>query len=127
MTSYLETAGLIMLYSMIAAPSSVHAASLNQKVKEGQGVVSSLGTDSSAITYWVNQPDGWHVVTTVDMENPNDRKTEHRAIVRFSAVLQPGQSQSISVPAALGEKHHVLLIRRIGDQIEVETSSAVSN
>jgi hypothetical protein len=44
---------------------------------------------------------------------------ERHAIVRFTSVLLPGQSQSISVPFAIGERQQVLRIRRLGDRIEL--------
>jgi len=45
--------------------------------------------------------------------------TEKHAVVRFSSVLLPGQSQMISVPFAVGKRQQVLRIRRLGDRIEV--------
>jgi hypothetical protein len=67
----------------------------------------------------VSEPDGWHVVTTVDTVIGNNSADEKHAVVRFSSVLLPGQSQLISVPLAIGERLQVLRIRRIGDEIEV--------
>jgi hypothetical protein len=78
-----------------------------------------LGANASAITYWVNETDGWHVVTTVDTVIGQDSSTERHAIVRFSSVLLPGQSALISVPSAIGERQQVLRIRRVGDQVEI--------
>jgi hypothetical protein len=51
---------------------------------------------------------------------------EKHAVVRFSSVLLPGQSQLISVPFAIGERQQVLRIRRLGDQIDVERLSGSS-
>jgi hypothetical protein len=81
--------------------------------------VTELDANTSAITYWVSESDGWHVVTTVDavMGLPGD--AEKHAVVRFSSLLLPGQSQLISVPVAIGERQQVLRIRRLDDQIEV--------
>jgi len=86
---------------------------------EGRAAVTELGKGASAITYWVNRPDGWHVVTTVDTVFGLDSDAESHAVVRFSAVLLPGQCQLISVPGPIGEPQQVLRIRRRGDQIEV--------
>ena len=127
MTRFLKTAGSIILYGMISATSSVQATEPNRSVREGQGVVTALGTDTSAITYWVSQPDGWHVVTTVGTKGAGSSDADDRAVVRFSAVLLPGHSQSISVPVALGEQQPMLHIRRVADRIEVETNSALVN
>jgi hypothetical protein len=96
------------------------AAQLTSTVREGQGVTTELSGNASAITYWVNEADGWHVVTTVDTVMGQNGDTEEHAVVRFASVLLPGQSQLVSVPFAVGERQQVLRIRRLGDQIEIE-------
>lgn len=126
MTQYLKIAGSAVLYGMIAATSPVQATEPDRNVKEGQAVVTTLGSDTSAVTYWVSQSDGWHVVTTVDTKKAAAGSDDH-AVVRFSAVLQPGQSHSIAIPVAVGEKQPALLIRRVADRIEVETDPALLN
>jgi hypothetical protein len=89
-------------------------------VREGQGVTTELGGNASAITYWVNEADGWRVVTTVDTVTGQKDDAEEHTVVRFASVLQPGQSQLISVPFAVGEQQQALRIRRLGDRIEIE-------
>jgi hypothetical protein len=89
-------------------------------VAERQGVTTTLSSNASANTYWVSAADGWHVVTTVDTVIGQDSGAEHHAVVRFAAVLLPGQAQVISVPFAVGEQQQVLRIRRLGDQIEID-------
>ncbi|HMF68023.1 MAG TPA: hypothetical protein VK602_10485 [Phyllobacterium sp.] len=126
MTGYLKIAGSAIVYGMIAT-SPVQATEPERNIEEGQGVVTTLGGDTSAITYWVSQDDGWHVVTTVDTKTSAGSDTDKHAVVRFSAVLQPGQSHSISIPVAIGEKQPVLLIRRVADRIEVDTDAALLN
>jgi hypothetical protein len=88
-------------------------------VREGRAVMTKLGANASATTYWVNESDGWHVVTTVDIGFDRDTDAEKQSVVRFSAVLLPGQSQRISVPSAIGERQQVLCVRRLGDRLEV--------
>ena len=92
----------------------------NDAVREGEAVVTELSVNASAITYWVSESDGWHVVTTVDIRLGQDQDTDTRkqSVVRFSAVLLPGQLQRISVPVAIGERQQVLCIRRLGDRRE---------
>ncbi len=72
----------------------------DRAVREGQAVMTELDANASAITYWVKQSDGWHVVTTVASVIGRDADAEQHAVVRFSSVLLPGQSQLISVPFA---------------------------
>jgi hypothetical protein len=112
-------AGILAVGVTTAAP-QLQAAQLTSTLREGQGVTTELSGNASAITYWVNEADGWHVVTTVDTVMGQNGDTEEHAVVRFASVLLPGQSQLISVPFAVGERQQVLRIRRLGDQIEIE-------
>jgi hypothetical protein len=101
----------------------LRAAQLTDAVREGVGVATELSGNASALTYWVNEADGWHVVTTVDTVIGESGGAEKHAVVRFSAVLLPGQSELISVPYPVGERQQVLRIRRLGDQINIERLS----
>ena len=74
--------------------------------------MTELSANASAITYWVSESDGWHVVTTVDAVVGQDGDANHHAVVRFSSVLLPSQSQLISVLFSIGEQQQVLRIRR---------------
>jgi hypothetical protein len=121
MTSFVRAAGLagILVAVFATVTPEVGADQLNSAVRQRQAVTTELGPNASAITYWVSEPDGWHVVTTVDTVIEQNGDAEKHAVVRFSSVLLPGQSQLISVPFAIGERQQVLRIRRLGDQIEV--------
>ncbi len=121
MTSFAKAAGLasILLAVFATVTPELKADQLNSTVRQRQAVTTELGPNASAITYWVSEPDGWHVVTTVDTVIEQNGDAEKHAVVRFSSVLLPGQSQLISVPFAIGERQQVLRIRRLGDQIEV--------
>lgn len=114
-------AGILILTLTLAAWRSPTAAA-HDALGEGQAALTDLGASASAITYWVRRPDGWHVVTTVDFVFDKDSAAERHAIVRFSAVLLPGQSQQIAIPVAIGERPQMLRIRRLGDRIEVVPS-----
>jgi hypothetical protein len=121
MTSFVKAAGLagILVAVFATVTPELKADQLNNAVREGQAVTTELGANASAITYWVSRSDGWHLVTTVDTVIGKDGNAEKHAVVRFSSVLLPGQSQLISVPFAIGERQQVLRIRRLGDRIEV--------
>jgi len=121
MTSFAKAAGLasILLAVFATVTPELKADQLNSTVRQRQAVTTELGPNASAITYWVSEPDGWHVVTTVDTVIEQNSDAEKHAVVRFSSVLLPGQSQLISVPFAIGERQQVMRIRRLGDQIEV--------
>jgi hypothetical protein len=66
------------------------ATQLDGAVHEGRPVVTELSANASAMTYWVSEADGGHVVTTVD------------TVIRQD-----------------GERQQVLRIRRLGEQIEI--------
>jgi hypothetical protein len=121
MTSFVKAAGLagILVAVFATVTPKLKADQLNNAVPEGHAVTIELGGNASAISYWVSASDGWHVVTTVDTVIERNGDAEKHAVVRFSSVLLPGQSQLISVPFAIGERQQVLRIRRLGDQIEV--------
>lgn len=108
----------ILVVTVLATVAS--AAQLNDALPERQPVITELSANASAMTFWVNEPDGWRVVTIVDTVIGQDSHAEKHAIARFSSVLLPGQSQLISVPLALGEQQQVLRISRVGDRIQVE-------
>jgi hypothetical protein len=109
-----------LVVALAAASPALPATQADNSVREGQAVVTELGANASAITYWMRASDGWHVVTTVDtVTGGRDGDMDEHAVVRFSSVLLPGQSQLISIPFAMGERQQVLRIRRLDDQIEV--------
>jgi hypothetical protein len=117
-------AGGLVVATITATPgllaTQVSNAANSKAVDENQAVVTPLGADTTAVSYWTSAPDGWYVVTTVDTVIGRDSNHEQHAIVRFSATLEPGQSQQISVPMAVGEQEQVLRIRRVNDRIEME-------
>ena len=121
MTSLAKAAGLagILVAVFATVTPELKADQPNNAVREGHAVTTELGGNAAAVTYWVSKSDGWHVVTTVDTMIEQNGDAEKHAVVRFSSVLLPGQSQLISVPFAIGERQQVLRIRRLGDQIEV--------
>ena len=121
MTNFIKAAGLagILVAVLATVTPELKADQFNHAVREGHAVTTELGGNASAVTYWVSKSDGWHVVTTVDTVTDRNGEPEKHAIVRFSSVLLPGQSQLISVPFTIGERQQVLRIRRLGDRIEV--------
>ena len=119
MRSFLKATGFAGI--LVAALTTVApAAESDVAVRERQPVMTKLSATTSAMTFWVIESDGWRVVTIVDMVILPDSDAEQHAVVRFSSVLLPGQSQLISVPLALGERQQVLRISRMENQIQVE-------
>jgi hypothetical protein len=109
--SLLALTGTLML-----AGGQAHA----EKPAQRAAVVTPLGAGAFALTYWVDEPEGFRVVTTVDTPHPGEvgREDSH-AIVRLSTILRPGQTQTISVPGPDGSLPYALRLRRLVDGIEV--------
>jgi hypothetical protein len=121
MTKFVKVAvaaGVLALALSINAP-GVTAMEAGNELRQGHAFTTELGAGASAVTYWTSESDGWRVVTTVDTVSGQEGDVEKHAVVRFSSLLLPGQSQLISVPLALGERQQALRIRRLGDRIEV--------
>ena len=57
---------LIVVFATVSA--DIDAADIDKTVREHQPVVTELSANTSAVTYWVRESDGWHAVTTVDTE-----------------------------------------------------------
>jgi hypothetical protein len=120
MTNFIKAAGLAgILVAVLATIPGLKADQPDNAVREGHAVTTELSGNAAAVTYWVSKSDGWHVVTTVDTVIDRNGSADNHAIVRFSSVLLPGQSQLVSVPSAIGERQQVMRIRRLGDRIEV--------
>lgn len=115
----------VQCLSVLAGASALYAGGLEGSVPEGQGVVTTFGGNASAVVYWISQPDGWHVVTTIGTKADCEADNIH-SIMRFSALLAPGQTQSISVPVKEDEAQPTLLISRVADRIEVVTRDRAS-
>ena len=111
-------AGVLAVALATAAPAS-STTQPDSTPNQGQAMETRLDASTSAVTYWVRETDGWHVVTTIDTVTGQESDKEQHAVVRFSSVLLPGQSQLISVPFATGERQQILRIRCLGDRIEV--------
>jgi hypothetical protein len=102
-------------------PVTVVAGDRHRGVPELASTFTRLSQTSSALTYWVNEADGAHVVTTIDCIAADENLTPQarHMVVRFAAVLLPGQAQLVSVPAPVGAVSPTLRIYRHGDSIEV--------
>jgi len=57
-----------------------------------------LGAHSSALVYYIDEPDGFHVVVTTQ-QGARDKA----AVERFETILAAGQSAAVSIPRAAGE------------------------
>jgi hypothetical protein len=81
-----------------------------------------LGTDRSALVYYIDEPDGFHVVVTTQQG-----RTSRAAVERFETVLAAGQSAAVSVPRGAGQTPVRMLLSNAGDHLHItEPIAAVS-
>jgi hypothetical protein len=108
----------------VAGPAA-HGALRAEIPAQGMPVVTKLGPGSSVLTYWIDEAEGFRVVTTVDTLHPGeDGREDRHALVRLSTILRPGQTQTISVPGPVGSPPHALTLRRLATGVEVLAAPA---
>ena len=112
--------------SSVVLATSAGGAWAQNALQQTEASVTDLGGGASALTYWVDRADGRHVVTTVDtvLSAATGQGEDRHAIVRFAAILLPGQTQTVSVPTADKTQPHELRISRSGDRIDLSLVSS---
>ena len=81
-----------------------------------------LGADRSALVYYIDEPDGFHVVVTTQQG-----LTDQAAVARFETVLATGQSATVSVPRGAGEAPARIVLSNAGDHLHIaKPNGAVS-
>jgi hypothetical protein len=71
-----------------------------------------LGEDFSALVYYIDEPDGFHVVVTTQQG-----AKQKAAVARFETVLAMGQSAAVSIPRAAGEAPARVVLSNAGDHL----------
>lgn len=104
---------------MLGLAGAAQAADVQRALPHLAARTTDLGNNTTALTYWVGMPDGVHVVTTIDTISDGASGADRHTVVRFAALIAPGQSQVISVPGPADAAPQELHIRRLGDSIEV--------
>src|ERR1700722_8085966 len=83
------------------------------ELREGQPAVTQLSSDASAVTYFVDRPDGYHVIVTVATHHDAGADALHQpSAVRFSSRILAGQTIDLSMQEAAGPADTVLEITR---------------
>ena len=118
-----STIRVALTAALLAATGATVASA--ERLDQRATLVTPLGAGSSAETYWVDEPEGFRVFTTVRTVLPGAAGQEERpATVRFSTILRPGQTQTIAVPAPHGgAAPSALQIRRLADRVEVKAAA----
>jgi hypothetical protein len=81
-----------------------------------------LGERFSALVYYLDEPDGLHVLVT---RQQGSRKKA--AVELFETVLAAGQSTAVSIPRAAGEAPEQVVLTNAGGHLDItESPAAVS-
>ena len=78
-----------------------------------------LGVDHSTLVYYIDEPDGFHVVVTTQQG-----RTSRAAVERFETVLPPGQSVAVCIPPAAGEAPARIVLSNAGDHLHIAKPNA---
>jgi len=81
-----------------------------------------LGADRSALVYYIDEPDGFHVVVTTQQG-----RTSRAAVARFETVLAAGQSATVSIPRGAGEASVRMLLSNAGDHLHITEPIAAAS
>jgi hypothetical protein len=73
-----------------------------------------LGERSSALVYYIDEPDGFHVVVTTQQG-----AREKAAVARFETVLAAGQSATVSIPHAADQAPARVVLSNAGDHLHI--------
>jgi hypothetical protein len=97
------------------------------ELREGQPAVTQLSPEASAVTYFVDRPDGFHVIVTVRTHHDAGADALHQPpAIRFSSRILAGQTIDLSMQEVAGSADTVLQITRRAERVAVETKHAVS-
>ena len=78
-----------------------------------------LGEHFSALVYYIDEPDGFHVVVTTQQG-----AKEKAAVARFETVLAAGQSAAVSIPRATGEAPARIVLSNSGSHLHIAEPTA---
>jgi len=73
-----------------------------------------LGERFSALVYYLDEPDGLHVVVTT-----RQGVREKAPVERFETVLAAGQSTAVSIPRGAGEAPERVVLTNAGGHLDI--------
>ena len=82
----------------------------------------TLGADRSALVYYIDEPDGFHVVVTTQQG-----RTSRAVVERFETVLAAGQSAAVSIPRGAGEAPARIVLSNAGDHLHIAEPIAAAS
>jgi hypothetical protein len=122
----IQLSGTAVIAIVLAAAAPSKARSPLGTIQGTNAAVTHLAQGVGAFTYWLNGPDG-EVITLLRLPQTAAAQAgakDRGFVLRFSVVLAPGQTQTISVPGIDWGNPPTIYIRRLGQKIEVTSSNA---
>ena len=92
--------GVAAILTATSIPSS-GAGEATPRLSEGAGLVTKIGDNAIAVTYWVSRPEGFDVVTTIDTDAGGQSPNGSQSVARFSSQLLPDSRKRYPCPARL--------------------------
>ena len=106
-TAALVIAGTVTVHAADIPPVTAHWTKLDERL--------------SALVYYIDEPDGFHVVVATD------QGTKRRAASTFETVLAAGQSAEIAIPPAAGKGWAQIVLSNAGNHLHIaEPRASVS-
>src|SRR5438132_10066158 len=99
-TAALAIAGMVTVQAADIAPVTGHW--------------TKLSAHFSTLVYYIDEPDGFHVVVTTQ-QGAKDKA----AVERFETVLAAGQSAAVSIPRAAGEAPSRIVFSNAGSHLHI--------
>ena len=113
MKTFLATAALVIAGVVMAQAADIASVT---------GHWTKLGKHFSALVYYIDEPDGFHVAVTTQQG-----KRRKAAVARFETVLALGQSAVVSIPRAAGEAPARVVLSNAGDHLHIAEPSAAAS
>jgi hypothetical protein len=121
-TMHIVSSGRYLVPALLGGLLATSVASAAE-LREGQATVTQLAPNASAVTYFVDRPDGYHVIVTVRTGQDDGAGALHQpAAVRFTSRIVPGQTIDLAMPEVSEGK--VIEITRRAGRVAVETRRA---
>ena len=110
----------LILAAMLVGAALVPASA--KEVLEGQANLTQLGPNTSAVTWYIDRPDGYHIFVAVET-NQDDHDVDRQSVVRFTSRIVPGQNIDISASEPTGSPLVTSEITRRADVVAIDTKA----
>jgi hypothetical protein len=120
--SKIAVLGLVWAPMLVGAGLALPIPASAKEIIEGQASLTQLGPNASAVTWFVDRPDGYHIFVAVET-NQGNHDLDRQSVVRFTSRIVPGQNLDISASELSGSPLLTLEITRRADVVSVDTKA----